>query len=244
MPIRTVPFLMPGLAVVLAALLAPALPAQRDPVQTETIQARFWSGPTTLDANPAKPMWRKTRGIAFQHNWRGEPLVGHLTSVQALWTQDELWLLFTCAYDSITISAGAQPVRETDKLWAVSDVAEAFIAPNPGDPMRYKEFQVSPAGQWVDLHIDRETGQHDAGWNSGFRSAARIDSGNQVWFAEMAIPLKSFGVQMPAPGTRWRLNFFRWEHGPPKRNIVWKPTFTSTVDFHVPHAFGWLEFAK
>jgi len=213
-------------------------------VAGDTIEARLWIAPTTLDARLVKPMWKKARPVTFRHDWRGDALVGHETTVRALWTADELWLLFQCGYDNLTISQDPQAAKETDKLWDISDVAEAFIAPNPGDIMRYKEFQVSPVGQWIDLHIDRETKNHDATWHSGFRSVARIDAPGNTWWAEMAIPLKAFGAQPPTVGTRWRLNFFRIEHGPPRRHIAWQPTHTPQPSFHVPQAFGWLEFKK
>jgi hypothetical protein len=58
----------------------------------------------------------------------------------------------------------------------------------------------------------------------------------------MVIPLKAFGAPNPQPGTRWRLNFFRMEQGPPKRSVVWQPTHQR--NFHVPAFFGWLEFKK
>ena len=209
---------------------------------TDTIEARFWSGKPTLDARPDKPLWRKARPVIFQHDVNGDPLVNHLTVVRAAWTADELWLLYACSYDTLTIGPDPQTSKETNRLWEVSDVAEVFIAPNPGDILRYKEFQVSPAGQWVDLEIDREAKKYDATWNSGFRSATRIDSARRVWWAEMAIPLRAFGPQPPTPGARWRLNFFRLEQGPPKRSIVWQPTHQPS--FHVPQAFGWLAFKK
>ncbi|MGH8631686.1 MAG: carbohydrate-binding family 9-like protein [Burkholderiales bacterium] len=209
----------------------------------DTIEARLWTGATSLDARADKPMWKRARAVSFQHDWRGEQRVGHLTTVRASWTDTELWLLIGCGYDALTISSGAETHKETDRLWAISDVAEVFIAPNPQDVLRYKEFQVSPAGQWVDLHIDRETKKHDVKWNSGFRTMARIDSTSGNWWAEMAIPLKAF-ERMPADGERWRLNFYRIEHGPPLRHIAWQPTHTPKPDYHVPQAFGWIWFRK
>ena len=232
--------------ILLALMLAAAFPssAQRNPRSTDTIEALYWSGPVELDARPDKPIWRKTRPIAFQHDWRGDPLVGNMTVVRAAWTDEDLWLLFTCVYDTLKVGPDPQTTRETERLWTVSDVAEVFIAPNPGDLMRYREFQVSPMGQWIDLSIDRDSKSHDTKWDSGFRSVARVDSGSQTWVAELAIPLKAFGVAPPAAGTRWRLNFFRWEHGPPRRAMSWQPTHTSEPNFHVPQAFGWLLFRK
>ncbi len=224
----------------LSLLLAPALHAQRNKPPSDTLEVRPWNGPTTLDARPDKPMYKKAHVITFQHDWNGDDYVGELTSVRAVYTGDTLWLLYSCGFDSLTIGPNARPDIETDKLWERSDVAEAFIAPNPADIMRYKEFQVSPGGEWVDLAIDRTTMNHDPKWNSGFKSAARIDNATQTWWAEMAIPLKAFGVEKPAPGTRWRGNFYRWEQGPPKRPIAWQPTHQR--DFHVPTTFGWLVF--
>lgn len=225
-----------------AVLLFPlASDAQRDPKQTDLIQAPFYKGATSLEARPEHAMWKKAGSVTFQHDALGDSLVDHRTTVRALWTADTLWLLFSCNYDQkLTIGKDAQTAKETNKLWEMSDVAEAFIAPNPAEMTRYKEFQLSPVGQWVDLDIDATTKNHDASWDSGFRSAARIDEGDHVWYALMAIPLKAFGVPTPTPGTRWRLNFFRFEQGPPKRSVVWQPTHDRS--FHVPARFGWLEF--
>lgn len=229
--------------VALLLLGAPFLARAQKEKNVDTIQALFYSGKTALDARPDNPMWKKAKAVKFQHDVNGDPLVDHATTVRALWTAGELWLFYDCSYDNkLTIGPEPQTQKETDKLWEVSDVAEAFIAPNPDDVMHYKEFEVSPAGQWVDLDIDRVNKKHDATWDSGFRSAAYIDSVKKVWYAVMAIPLKAFGPAAPTPGTRWRLNFFRSEKGPPKRSVVWQPTHQTT--FHVPQAFGWIEFKK
>lgn len=220
-------------------LLLPALA-----VAQNIIEARFWDKEAALDGRPDKRMWKKAHAVFFQHDWRGDPLVGHETTVRARWTADTLWLLFQCGFDELTISANPRSSKETERLSAISDVAEVFIAPSPGDVLRYKAFQVSPVGQWVDLHVDRETESHDATWDSGFRSVVHIDSGSSTWWVEMAIPLKAFGVPPPTAGTRWRLNFFRIEHGPPRRAIAWQPTYTSQPNFHVPQTFGWLLFRR
>lgn len=187
-------------------------------------------------------MWKNAMPVFFQHDTNGDPYVGNATTVRAVWTSDTLWLLFSCAFDQLTISPNPRSDIETNRLWTLSDVAEAFIAPVPADVMRYREFEVSPVGEWVDLAIDRANNKYDAAWNSGFRVAARIDSGNQTWWTVMAIPLKAFEVETPAPGVQWRLNFFRTEQGPPKRNLAWQPPHSP--NFHTPQAFGALVFRK
>jgi hypothetical protein len=208
----------------------------------DTIEAPFWTGATALDPRPDLPMWKKAVPVSFQHDYNGDPYVDHLTTVRAVWTPDTLWLLFSCGFDRLTISPNARADIETDKLWNLSDVAEAFIAPNPADVMRYREFEVSPSGEWVDLAVDRAANKYDLNWNSGFRVAARIDNPRETWWAVMAIPLAAFDAPTPASGTRWRLNFFRYEQGPPKRPITWQPPHNP--NFHTPQAFGWLVFRK
>ena len=210
----------------------------------DIVEARFWKKEVTPGARPKKGMWKKARPVAFQHDWRGDPLVGHRTIIRARWTTEKLWLLIQCAFDTLTISPDPRTAKETEQLPSISDVVQVFIAPDPDDILRYKAFQVIPVGQWMDLHIDRETDKYDAAWNSGVRSRASIDNSSHMWWAELAIPLKAFGVSPPANGTRWRLNVVRIEHGPPPRSIAWQPTYTPQPNFHVPQVFGWLHFRR
>ena len=52
---------------------------------------------------------------------------------------------------------------ETPRLWNW-DVAEAFIGSDFERIGFYKEFQVSPQGEWVDLAIDRDNRRRRAAW--------------------------------------------------------------------------------
>ena len=73
------------------------------------------------------------------------------------------------SYDELNLKPDPTPSVETPRLWNW-DVAEAFIGSGADRMTRYKEFQVSPQGEWVDLDIDREDPQGQAGmkWNSGY----------------------------------------------------------------------------
>ena len=72
--------------------------------------------------------------------------------------------------------ARSRSTDETPRLWNW-DVAEAFIGSDFERIGRYKEFQVSPQSEWVDLTIDRENpkGQEGMRWNSGYAVKGRID---------------------------------------------------------------------
>src|SRR5262249_29131676 len=128
----------------------------------------------------------------------------------------------------------------TPKLWDW-DVAEAFIGTNFEDIKKYKEFQVSPQGEWIDLAIDRaaQPPAHDASWSSGYEVKARIDRARRVWYGEMRIPMEALGICSPKAGTEARINLYRCQ-GPTatRKYINWRVVHNET--FHTPEAFGTL----
>src|SRR5262249_765025 len=95
------------------------------------------------------------------------------------------------------------------KRWAC-DGAEACIGTNLEDIKKYKEFQVSPQGEWIDLAIDRaaQPPAHDASWSSGYEVKARIDRARRVWYGEMRIPMEALGIRSPKPGTEPRITLY------------------------------------
>jgi hypothetical protein len=121
-------------------------------------------------------------------------------------------------------------------------VAEVFIGSNFQNIKRYKEFEISPQGEWVDLDINLDNPHHEDGWvwNSGFEHAARIDASKHIWYAAMRIPFVALDVPDAVTGEQFRVNFFRTE-GPPAdaKQILWRPSMSKT--FHVPENFGLLK---
>ena len=88
-----------------------------------------------------------------------------------------------------------------------------FIGSDFHDIKRYKEFEVSPQNEWVDLDINLSAPRHEDGWrwNSGFEHSARIDRSAHIWYIAMRIPLAALGTPAPAEGTALRVNPFRTE---------------------------------
>ncbi|MFI5183415.1 MAG: carbohydrate-binding family 9-like protein, partial [Vicinamibacteria bacterium] len=127
---------------------------------------------------------------------------------------------------------------ETPQLWDW-DVAEAFVGTDFENIKRYKEFEVSPQGEWVDLAIDlsAEPAAYDARWNSGYEVKARLDRRARVWYGEMRIPMGAIDSRTPEPGREMRINLYRMQ-GPPasRRFITWQPVNSDW--FHTPEAFG------
>ena len=119
------------------------------------------------------------------------------------------------------------------------DVAEVFIGHDFSNINLYKEFEVSPQAEWVDLDVDHAKKEQsvDWKWNSGFRFRTRIDKERKMWFCEMQIPWKSIEARPVRAGNELRLNLYRIEGGPPSRKyLAWRPV--NNDSFHTPEAFG------
>ena len=132
----------------------------------------------------------------------GQPIPGPPTEIRSRWTKENLYLLYSCPYDELNLKPDPTTSAETPRLWNW-DVAEAFIGSDYEHIGRYKEFQVSPQSEWVDLDIDRENPKGQAGmkWNSGYAVKGRIDAGARIWYGMMRIPFRAIDTRPPRAGT-------------------------------------------
>jgi alpha-galactosidase len=120
-------------------------------------------------------------------------------------------------------------------------VAEVFIQPGSESGHTYKEIEVSPNGNWLDLALTNGKGSD---LNCDMKSRASIDVKEKVWTAELAIPVHCLTGQFD-PKSDWRVNFFRIEGLEPRRFYsAWHATKTLKPNFHVPEAFGILRFSS
>lgn len=191
-----------------------------------------------LSADPSATAWKTVEGVVADKDRFGKPVPGHRTEIRSRWTDKNLYLLFIAPYGELYVKPDPATGADTNKLWDW-DVAEAFIGTDFKDIKKYKEFQVSPQGEWVDLAIDRGTQPptHDTTWNSGYEVKAKVDRNAHVWYGAMRIPLASLGIDAPKNGVETRLNLYRCQ-GPPsdRKYINWQPVNNET--FHTPEAFG------
>ena len=114
---------------------------------------------------------------------------GHRTEIRSRWTSRNLYLLFACPYEQLNLKPEPNTETETNELWKW-DVAEVFIGSELENIRRYREFEISPQGEWIDLDIDLDAPRHEDGWvwNSGLQVAARIDPTAKIWYAFLRIP--------------------------------------------------------
>ena len=212
----------------------------KDPI----IQSNWADSDPSLDTNPASPFWRDSAPTYMDADAHGKPDPRYRTEVRTRWTAKNLYFLFVCPYEQLNLRPNPDRSAETNELWNW-DVAEVFIGADFKNIRHYKEFEISPQGEWVDLDIDLNKTRHEDGWkwNSGFQVAARIDEAAHVWYGAMRIPYSAIDDRQPQQGNMLRVNLYR-SQGPASalHQIAWRPTMSDT--FHVPERFGLLRLIK
>jgi len=221
----------------LCVLIVIAPSAAADEAVIESARAAGDIAPST---DPSMPFWQGARPVYAIKDPYGQPLPGYRTEIRSRWTEKNLYFLFICPYQELHLKPSPSTSTETNRLWEW-DVAEVFIGSDFENIRRYREFELSPQGEWIDLDIDLTKPHHEDGWtwNSGFVVAARIDSAAKIWYGAMRIPFSALESRSPGVGQRFRINLFRSQGPPPNRiAVVWQPTMSQT--FHVPEKFGLL----
>lgn len=188
---------------------------------------------------PTPASWERAAPLRFNADWQGKNAdPARETEVRLLWTPEILFLQFHARYRTITVFADAGENGRRDQLWD-RDVAEAFLQPDRSQLRRYKEFEVSPNGFWIDLDIAPGE-KHDL--SSGLKRRVVLSEARKIWTAELAIPMKCLVAKFDST-MAWRVNFYRVEGAEePRFYSAWRPTGTPVPNFHVPEAFGELHF--
>ena len=210
-------------------------------VAQAVIQSVFARADVPLNTNPQSQFWRDVQPIYMDLGPHGKPEPDYRTEVRTRWTKHNLYFLFICPYEKLNLKPNPATTSETNELWNW-DVAEVFIGSDFKNIRRYKEFEMSPQGEWIDLDIDLTKPHHEDGWtwNSGFQVSARIDSAAHVWYGAMKIPYSAIDTHPARIGNKLRVNLFRSQGpGPSRHEITWHPPMADT--FHVPERFGVLE---
>lgn len=210
---------------------------------TGVILSHYTRNGFLLTADPEAKPWKGVPGVFADRGAKGELLAPYRTEIRSRWTDRDLYLLFICPYKQLHLKPSPTQTAETNQLWDW-DVAELFIGSDFKNIRRYKEFEMSPQGEWVDLDIDLDTPHPEAGWlwNSGFQVKARIDPVRKVWYGEMRIPFEKIDTRRPRPGLEMRANLYRCQGaGADRKYIAWQPTHSDS--FHVPESFGRLKLA-
>ena len=222
-------------------LFVTALAGAADQAIIESVQAAQDVG---LDLDPTSQFWQVSSPVYVEKDTLGKVVPRYRTEVRTRWTKNNIYFLFVCPYQQLYLKPSPTPQQETNQLWNW-DVAEVFLGSDFKDIQRYKEFEVSPQAEWIDLDIDLHKPHHEEGWtwNSGFEVRARIDPAAHIWYAAMRIPYSAIDTRPAAPGNTLRINLFRSE-GPPSHQqaVTWQPPLKET--FHIPERFGLIRLVE
>ncbi|MBI4499579.1 MAG: carbohydrate-binding family 9-like protein [Gemmatimonadetes bacterium] len=199
-------------------------------------------------ADPTAPQWTKAGSTRLRHDCTRIIDYPDLeTEVRAFWSDTHVYFLFAVPYRKLNLFLPAQGVGDRDKLWD-RDVVEIFLGADQNNINRYREFEIAPTGDHVDLNIEYDRKRYDQSWNSGWETAARIDEPAHRWYAAARIPLSAISADPVKPGTRWRVNLYRIDGEGPDRDrrfLCWRSTCVINRDpNHVPEAFGALVFGR
>lgn len=237
MPKRSVPT-----SALLGLVAASAAAAQQD---TFTV-TRASRAPKAIAADPASAFWKDAPSVTTSHDRFGKEVPNARTEIRGRWTGSHLHFLFTSQFEKMKLKPGPSKTKETWGLWEF-DVVEIFIGHDLSNIKRYKEFEISPLGEWVDLDVDldRKGLEVDWRWDSNMEWNTRIDEAAKLWYCEVRIPWKSIAApgKTVKAGDEFRLNLYRIEGAEPdRRYITWRPV--NSPSYHTPAAFGRLRLAE
>ncbi len=215
---------------------------------TASFTIRHLDGSPDLNTDPASEIWKNAATQTISKDCTHQTdYPAFATTVRAFWSGTDLYFLFECPYAVLNLFEPPNNAQPRVGLWD-RDVVEMFLGADWTHIRRYREFEIAPTGDWIDLAIDLDRQSYDHTWRSGWKTMARIDEARKVWYAAARIPLASVTADPIAPGAKWRMNLYRIEGlGPDTQRhfMCWQPTCVQKRDAnHVPEHFGTLIFAQ
>ena len=169
------------------------------------------------------------------------------SEVRSRWTDENLYLLFIGPYETLDLREMPDTSKDTWKLWE-HDVFEAYLGTDFKNINRYKELQISPQGEYLDLDIDASVERPGYGnerlWNSGMKTVAKIDEQNKIWYAEIVIPFSALEMNNPSVDDDIRCNIYRFlRDRDGQRNFLGWKTIPGGIT-HTPERFGLMKLVK
>src|ERR1035437_3106510 len=158
-------------------------------IGSDQIESKHAPRDTPADTDPSSGFWRGVPPIFAERDGSGNLVPGYRSEIRSRWTGRYLYFLFICPYEQLNLKPEPRTDTETNELWKW-DVAEVFIGSDFKNIRRYKEFELSPRGEWIDLDINLDAPRQEDGWvwNSVFQPSARMDQANKTWYGFMRIP--------------------------------------------------------
>jgi alpha-galactosidase len=188
-------------------------------------------------------LWQNAEAVYLTKSWSNLKVdESRHAEARLIWNKKSLFVRFEANQtEPLIINSTIDKTRKAIGLWE-KDVCEIFVAPNVAEPEKYFEFEVAPTGEWIDLAINRLPEKRETDWNYQSNMKVTTEIYENKIVLTMEIPWTAFG-KVPRIGDIWAGNLFRCiGEGETRSYLAWQPTLTATPDFHVPNAFGKIEF--
>ena|SRR2546430_1498186 len=128
-----------GICVALALVAAFALTAA-DKSDEKLMESTKADKDVALTTDPDSAFWSGGRAVFAERDTYGKPLPRARTEIRSRWTENNLYFLFICPYETLYLKPNPQTSSDTFQLWDW-DVAEVFIGSDFQNIRRYKEFE-------------------------------------------------------------------------------------------------------
>jgi hypothetical protein len=125
---------------------------QASTVHDSTFRSVYAADDVQLDTNSGSIFWQAAPPVYAEVDRQGHLISSYRTEIRSRWTKKNLYLLFACPYEDLYLKPSPKIDQETYGLWHW-DVAELFIGSDFHNIRRYKEFELSPQGEWVYIPI-------------------------------------------------------------------------------------------
>ena len=180
---------------ILLFLLAAVASWAQAPCVVESSRAEFAiahvAGKPKLTLNERSAVWKHA---ASQKMWKDcSKQIEYpetATTIKAFWTDTDLYFFFRCPYKELNLFLPANHAGPRVGLWD-RDVVEMFLGDDWQNIRHYREFEIAPTGDWIDLAIDLDKKEdNDHSWRSGWETLARTDKAHKIWYSAARIPIK------------------------------------------------------
>jgi len=197
-------------------------------------------------ADPDSAFWKGIRGVTIEKSVLGPVMPEFRAEVRSRWTSEYVYFLFIGPYRKLTLKPDPDIANETYRLWE-KDCFEVYLGADFEHTNRYREFQMSPQGEFLDLDIDSTRDKPgfngEQNWNSGVKVKARIDGEKKIWYGEMRIPIAAVDTRPAKAGNEMRINLYRQDGEVPNRDFLgWQPP--GVWNPHHPEKFGILRLVR
>jgi hypothetical protein len=216
-------------------------------------QAKRFSNPPAIDANWDKAPWDSVPPLSIENAFGGEPQHRPRTQARVGYDKEAVYVLFRVEDRYVRAVA----TKHQDPAYKDSCV-EFFFTPGRDLSRGYFNLEMN-AGGFMLFHFQAVPKQNVVTLSEADCAQVRIahslsarvepEIGEPVvWTVEYRIPVgilpRYTRTDRPAEGVVWRVNFYKCgDETSHPHWLTWSPVGKSPLGFHLPGAFGELQFA-